>query len=372
MSPADYYSPKYEIARHRFRAAASVLNAQQEQHAICVESCPGENLSIDVAWIGSDDPEWTVVVSSGLHGVEGFFGSAVQLSWLTHFAAKGALADNGRIVFIHAINPYGFRFIRRVNEDNTDLNRNFKLPTQSYQGRPDGYDSLQSFINPQSPPCILDTFRLRSSWYLARYGLPALKASIVTGQYDYPQGVFFGGQAPALSSCVIQTNYKRWVGRSEKVIHLDLHTGLGKFGTHKLLLADAANAAHLSRCQHQFGQDSIELTLDEKGTSYRSNGTMGQWLCHHLRDIDYTHFVAEFGTYTEAKNLGVVCADNRAHLYGRPGTLAFGRVKSKLMECFCPASKKWRATCLNQGVDLVDRCIHAANGADPGQDTTVS
>ena len=33
--------------------------------------------------------------------------------------------DNLSIVLLHASNPYGFAWGRRVNEDNVDLNRNF-------------------------------------------------------------------------------------------------------------------------------------------------------------------------------------------------------------------------------------------------------
>lgn len=365
MSPSDYYSLTYQTARQRFRIAASVLNAQQEKHAIRVEACPEEDLSIDVAWIGSDEPDWTVVVSSGLHGAEGFFGSAVQLAWLSQFAAGGALHGNGRIVFIHAINPYGFHFMRRVNEDNADLNRNFLLPGQLYQGRPAGYDDLNDFLNPKSPPPILDAFRMKARWLRARHGLADLKASIVTGQYDYPLGIFFGGHALALSACVVQANYRRWLGCATKAIHLDLHTGLGKFGTHKMLLDGSSDQGQLTWCQQQFGTNRVEVTLDENGTVYRSQGTMGQWLCHQLADIDYTHFVAEFGTYAEIKTLGALRADNRAHGYGQPGSLAYGRAKAQLMECFCPASKRWRTTCLQQSLGLVDHCIEAVNASHP-------
>jgi predicted deacylase len=30
------------------------------------------------------------------------------------------------MILIHALNPYGFAWLRRVNEDNVDLNRNFR------------------------------------------------------------------------------------------------------------------------------------------------------------------------------------------------------------------------------------------------------
>ena len=65
-----------------------------------------------------------LIVSSGLHGVEGPFGSAVQVAALPHLAA---LHESGmRVVLIHALNPYGFAWGRRVDAANVDLNRAFR------------------------------------------------------------------------------------------------------------------------------------------------------------------------------------------------------------------------------------------------------
>ena len=90
---------------------------------------------MDVATVGSLVPERAVVVTSGIHGVEGFAGSAVQTEWLRRLGqGKAAVPDRVRLVFAHALNPYGFAWIRRANECNVDLNRNFLLAGDSYSG----------------------------------------------------------------------------------------------------------------------------------------------------------------------------------------------------------------------------------------------
>ncbi len=61
----------------------------------------------------------------GLHGVEGFFGSAVQLACLEHWLS--AEAPSVKYVFLHGLNPYGFAWRRRFDENNVDPNRNFLL-----------------------------------------------------------------------------------------------------------------------------------------------------------------------------------------------------------------------------------------------------
>ena len=83
----------------------------------------GESLAVDVAETGSSDSEKTVLVVSGTHDVEGYCGSALQTEWLAkHFEDR---PNDTRVIMVHGFNPVGFAWVRRVNEDNVDLNRNF-------------------------------------------------------------------------------------------------------------------------------------------------------------------------------------------------------------------------------------------------------
>jgi hypothetical protein len=66
-------------------------------------------------------------INSATHGVEGFCGSGVQIGMM----ARGwhrRLPDNVALLLTHAINPHGFAWVRRVTEDNVDLNRKFTPP----------------------------------------------------------------------------------------------------------------------------------------------------------------------------------------------------------------------------------------------------
>ena len=165
-NPLDLFSPGYRAAASRFREAAARIGAHLTRHAIR-ENTEEPPLTIDVATIcsariGSATPRQTVIVSSDVHGVEGFFGSAIQLGWLSRVASGAALPDGLSVVLIHAVNPFGFAHVRRANEDNVDLNRNFLEPPQAYAGAPDGYASLYPLLNPASPPSRLEPFRLKA------------------------------------------------------------------------------------------------------------------------------------------------------------------------------------------------------------------
>ncbi len=118
----DVFSENYASARQRFLAAAEravVTNIN------CSLSGPqGEPLCIDVARLGDSDARKALFVLSGTHGVEGYVGSAAQVNWLSSHT-EATLDLDVCVFLIHAVNPFGFAWDRRTNEDNVDLNRNF-------------------------------------------------------------------------------------------------------------------------------------------------------------------------------------------------------------------------------------------------------
>jgi hypothetical protein len=82
------FSNNYHDARQRFRQAALRLGWQLETHSIDAIGPGGEQLAFDVGSSPEGDPERVLVVSSGIHGVEGFFGSAVQIALLEHWTGS--------------------------------------------------------------------------------------------------------------------------------------------------------------------------------------------------------------------------------------------------------------------------------------------
>src|SRR5438874_5154353 len=102
----------------------------------------GETLGIDIAWFGDKVPRRAVLHSSGLHGVEGFAGSAIQIQALRELPR---VPDDTALFLVHILNPYGMCWLRRANENNVDLNRN-SLGDEGYTGAPENYSKLDSFL----------------------------------------------------------------------------------------------------------------------------------------------------------------------------------------------------------------------------------
>jgi hypothetical protein len=379
-----YFSPDYFTARSRWRAAASRLGCRMESHAIDAASPINEALTIDIAILGNPLAHKTVVISSGLHGVEGFVGAAIQLALLEEHLTAANLPTDVAVVMIHMLNPFGCAWYRRWNEDNVDLNRNFLVGDEVYRGAPPDYPLLDSFLNPQSPPHRLEPFLLKSLGLISRYGMSTLKNTLPVGQYEFPQGLFFGGKDRSQTQQILTAHLRRWLGLSTQVFHLDFHSGLGKWGTYKLFSKLNSDSP---RCQllydHFVGgrvasdradrrltpkaiaspaenRDQI-LTIDAEAAAYQPLGGLENWCRASFPDLTYDFLLAEFGTYPMLRVLKALRAENRAHWWGKPEDKSYQDAKQELLEVFVPKSQKWRDLVVEQGIDLCLAGIELGN-----------
>jgi hypothetical protein len=335
LTASTTFSADYPAARARFHETARRLEWGLEAHPIEAVGPDGEDLAIDVACSANEDADRMLVISSGLHGVEGFFGSAVQAALLEQWAS--ASPPPVRCVFLHALNPYGFAWIRRPNEGNVDLNRNFLLPGEAFEGAPEGYARLDPFLNPRHPPNRWEPYTMKALWLTARHGLFRLKQAIAAGQYDFPQGLFFGGSEPSQTQRLLAEHLPRWLSGSRRVVHLDLHTGLGPMASWKLLIDYPLTTAQRDWFAETFGPDSFEES-DPRGVGFDARGGFGQWCVCRKLSPEYLFACAEFGTYSPIEVLAGLRAENQAHHWGERASARTAAVKKELKELFCPAS----------------------------------
>lgn len=359
---ATTFSADYATARQRFRQAASHLGWRVETYAIGAVGPDGEDLAFDVACSPGGDPEKVLVVSSGVHGVEGFFGSAVQLASLEMWAA--ATPPLTKCVFLHGLNPFGFAWLRRFDENNVDPNRNFLLPGERFEGAPEGYGRLDAFLNPRRPPHRWEPFTLKALWLIARHGMPALRQAVAGGQYSYPSGLFFGGAGPSRTQQLLGENLPRWLAGSKCVVHLDFHTGLGPKGECKLLIDYPLSERQRGWLTTWFGSDSF-MAHDSDTRDYSAKGGFGQWCASRSLAPDYLFACAEFGTYGPVQVLAGLRAENQAHHWGASKAASTIRAKERLQELFCPASGSWRSQVVERGLELVGRAQRGLLGVAP-------
>jgi hypothetical protein len=360
MTGAEAFSDDYFAARERFRTAALRSGYDLESHS----AGQGPELTIDTARVGQPGASRRVLVSSGLHGVEGFFGSAVQCYLLEETLRDWSPPPGFALVLAHALNPFGFARVRRFDEQNIDLNRNFLLPGEAYEGAPARYRELDGFLNPRYPPSYLDPFLPRAALAIARYGFADLKQAVAGGQYDYPTGLFFGGRGPAAVNERLAELLPAWVGDAEVVVHVDFHTGLGMWGDYTLLFEFDLDAPRRAILEQWYDPRRIHGP-DPKDIAYRARGALGSWAEARSSERTYVFLCAEFGTYHPLNVLRALRDENQAHHWGTPEARSTKRAKAWLREAFAPADVVWRNKTVEMGASLARRAIEVCRETGP-------
>lgn len=344
-----FFSPDYFTARDRFRDAARRAGATLDALTLEARGPRQETLTIDIARLGNREARRVLLHSSGLHGVEAFAGSAVQLATL---ATPPFVPADCELVMVHVLNPYGMAWLRRVNENNVDLNRNFVAADECREKGSSLYRLLDPLLNPASPPGT-DAFLLRLAAFALRHGPTATRQAIAEGQYDFPRGLFFGGTALEPGPRA----YLDWIGRhfaqAEHVFALDLHTGLGRKAESTLILEAGIGTATTGDLERALGSPIVDPAAGE--AVYRIRGGMGNALPRALPRARVDFLLQEIGTYPALTVLRALREENRCHHHLAGANLRHS-AKLELLEALRPGSAGWRKRAVVHGMSLA----HAA------------
>lgn len=357
-APEGLFSSTYQEARDRFCGAAHASGFELRSYPIDARGPHGEALAIDVALHPHTERARTLVISSGTHGVEGYFGSAVQLALLEDAALLAQAKAGARVVLIHALNPYGFAHGRRVNEQNVDLNRNFVLASGAYTGAPEAYRALNDLLNPASPPSGLDAFYLRAAAAVARNGFQKLRNAVAQGQYEFPRGLFYGGTEPSQTQQIVRAELGGWIGKSERVLHLDMHSGVGKWATYALCIDLPESEVRVEQLKREFGQREVQ-GFSTDGVLYEIRGALGPWLAECAPDVQYDCLLAEFGTYPGVRVLSALRYDNRVHQHAANVPRLKYEARARMLETFCPGATAWRRSVITRALGVVAQAVKA-------------
>ncbi len=353
-----YFSKNYQIARSRFILAGEVAGARMHQIVLNQRGPENEELIIDIAWLGSMTPKNAIVHVSGVHGVEGFAGSAIQIKILEN---QPKPPKDGAIMFVHILNPYGMAWLRRYNESNVDLNRNFRFEQNEWSEDSLAYAKLDSFLNPRRYR-VFDSFFVQASSNILRYGVGAMRKTIPAGQNFNPKGLFYFGNhledGPRL--------YHRWVNESlssaERLIVIDVHTGLGRLGQESLLHKIASTDSPI------FSRNLKRQLLTEYGSAgviaYTFRGGHSEVYSQLSGHCKVDFITQEFGTYPNVYVLQALRDENRAHHFGSKPQQE--QAKQRLQEAFNPGLSGWQSRVIRSGeslfVTLAESIFNHENG----------
>ena len=342
------FSVDYVQARMRFVEAAKAQRAKLERITHPARGPDGADLSMDIAWFGDRSASKVLVTLAGVHGVEGFFGSGVQIEWMSR-TEHHKLPQDTAALLVHAVNPYGFAWLRRTNEDNIDLNRNWidfdrSLPIN------ERYEEIAEDLCPRdwSPEVQAATGARLASWRQS-YGEGAFMQALTGGQWRHADGLFYGGAAPSWSRKVLTEVLKSHLGGAARIAIVDFHTGLGPHGCAEPIIHRRRDDPGFSRARSWIGAAATSLYGGGSiSAEIRGDGLSAIQTLFPRAIVDAVSL--ECGVLPVEKVGAALRADNWLHAHGDPTSPEAAGIKKLIREAFHSDSPVWQGMALGQGL----------------------
>jgi hypothetical protein len=353
-----YFPDDYITSRARFRNYLTEIRsrwpeARADRHVLD----HSDDLTID--WIRADatiEPQRSLILTTGLHGIEGYTGSAVLHLLIREFLPS---IDHRHcsLLLLHAINPWGMKHGRKTNATNVDLNRNFLLHADDFDPTFNAdYQKFDRFLNPDREVggYVDFTFGFAAGLLasLLRSGASALQRALLLGQYSNPNGLYYGGSQMQEEARVVRDLILDFIPRRGQVVFLDIHTGYGPPGQLSLVNSPL-DPREVDTYIEKFGYKRVVQT--DSAEFFAIRGDILDYFYTILEDkVDKTDFFAtafEFGTQGDSlssliQSLRAIIFENRMHHHGCRSRNLAKEIQRQFQAFYAPSSPRWRKKAL--------------------------
>ncbi len=359
--PADerilsYFKDTYEESRRDFREIGKELQRMYSGSKCGYERVPSRtenDLTIDWCFFPPTQKRGDLLILvSGIHGGEGYTGSAVQRHFMREILPRRDRSTSGYLL-IHGLNPYGFKTFRRTTENNVDLNRNFDYTGDRslYEIKNPGYAELDDFLNPKKPASTLSFgyvfFTPRAINKILWNGLPVLRQAILQGQYEFEKGIYFGGRASEPHREILIPIFRESSKGFRSILAVDLHTGYGERGVLHLFPNEPKTEEIRLATERMF--QGFRIDWGSSDDFYTINGQFTDWILTTLPSGSlYVPMVFEYGTLDSQTTSGSIesikrtMLENQGHFYGYTCEREKVKIRNLYREMFYPSSPHWR------------------------------
>jgi hypothetical protein len=246
-----------------------------------------------------------------------------------------------------------------VTQENVDLNRNFQDFSGPLPANP-AYDEIAALLVPATwPPPEAAEARLRE--LLAQRGLPALQAAVSAGQYDHPEGLFYGGRNPTWSHQTLRHVLQDHGRACRRLGWIDLHSGLGPRGVGERIFAGRADAQALARARAWWGA-RVSSVHDGSTSAPAAAGIMALAAHEECPQAEYAGIVLEFGTLPLLAVVQALRADQWLELHPEAPPELEARIKRQMREAFCVDDEDWRRQVLAQSAEAARQAVDGLAG----------
>ena len=358
----EYYSENWAQATDKFFKLA----IKHGDLRWCLSS---NKRSYEIPYVIIGDGPHKIVINSGIHGIEGYFGSAAQNVFLDKIAkqiAPGALRRFS-IVLIHVINGWGMdNRMREVmdykNGGLVDLNRNFGVDFSRPDALPQNpkYELAHDLLLSKPDP-IKKKNAIKSFYY--RHKNDGVWAAVSNGQYKHPYGLFYGGAAPLMENNMTMEIYDNIMRDAKSLVSIGLHTGLGHFDrkmgrvTGHLMVSHPKNHKNTQYLANAFSR--LPVAYDDAAVN-------GPTLLGDLVDcLEMRYSAPNIPVYTADFEVGTGEFPVMSPIYkrmdmgdARYDLLNYGRINpqtlANLTESWYPSDVRWRDAALQRAMILYD------------------
>lgn len=368
------YPASYESARHRFTMLSDSLAAIYsgvQCRRVSVPSAVDQDLSMGVCYIPAmGSPSNLIILCSGVHGVEGYAGHAAQELFVKRFINPVMLSKTG-VLLIHSVNPYGFKYTRRVTENNVDLNRNSTADSTLYDTRNDGYTKVYDLINPQGAANVSSLrdrfFFLKAINEIRRASLPVLRQAVLQGQYQSPEGLYFGGQRVEPQVDSLKAIITEVASPYRRVLMIDIHTGYGERGKLHFFPNPMEEP---QRQQLEALYEGYRIDWGDSDDFYTVTGELIGLAGQLLEGKEFYPMAYEYGTMDSQTTLGslksihLMILENQGEQHGYRSAHDSVRVKHDHLEMYSPQSAGWRNYVMDQTREVFEAVLPRFLGDD--------
>ena len=352
---ASAFAHSYAEARGKFLEAAEVAGLDVTRHAHPLLGRDGEALAMDVVREGARDAKSLLLITSACHGAEGFCGSGVQVALLRDAAWHALLRDSGvAVLYIHALNPHGFSWLRRVTQEGVDLNRNFQDFTQPLPANA-GYDQLAHLLVPEQWPPTAEV-QAAMQRYTALHGPAATQTAITSGQYFHPLGMWYGGVNPTWSHVTLRHVLQEHGQHCKRLGWIDLHTGLGPSGHGERIFACRDDAQALARARAWWGAEVTSI-YDGSSTSALLTGLMWMAAYQECAQAEYTGIALEYGTVPLAEVIDALRGDHWLECHPEAEAALATAIKQRVRDAFYTDTDVWKERIVEQAFEAAQQAV---------------
>lgn len=308
------------------------------------EKGPQEDIIFcDSLYFGPLGAEKIMVIISGTHGLEGPAGAEFQIRLLETMSRNMeeiVLPDNTGLLIIFALNPWGFAYGERTDDENIDVNRSaLSHCDQRITGC--GHEKVVDVICPDKwDSNVMPSVMKR----IDEMGLGEFQRAVAGGQFDYPKSLFYGGREEAWSVSTLRKICKFYLSETKEIAVMDVHTGLGEYAKGDRISPATDINGELAKRTRQWLGLGVQFPNVAGGQSVSSSvaGDILSAMVRWLPEKEVTPVAVEVGVLSVSDALSNMMASNWARFNEDIAGEDFLRLtKMVLWETFYPAKDKF-------------------------------